>query len=819
MQAVVADNTDLVRFGGLTRYRALQVALGTLVLGYALAVLIASWFTAELGFQTTHGGNLVLSVTPKSVFARAGLRAGDTILQINGKMPDGPVDRAFSLRSLRPHERLELLVSRGNLVVAVEGTLERTIPLASTAGFLLGIFLIGLGLFTDRGRDKGHPQTFFRATLVYAVFLAGCFSYEVIAYRALLYLPWMLAVHFVGPVTCHSMLQFPLGPERLSRRALIALYLPPSLLSAFVGMNHLLFLAGQPLRWHETVHMLAAVLVGSLAALYLAIGALARFKRLRDNPEFDRQTARWLRIGSASMAAPLVVGWAYAIYNPAAFVNSVYKPLIAISICGGVLSAVMAIAKVPIGSMTFFIQRLTGTERGILRRSLRQAAEEIATIQHSAEFERQLVHRLRQALRARTVCLYMESTDHRVWRRASQSGNDVFPDTLEGGALHTDIQLTLRRRKSRVGEKGRVIVPIGVYDGPPAALVILSDAALHGDTFEMLDMLSIQFALGMTQARTREKLAAISQRLKRETHLAEKRRLEIVLLEERLGEFPTMESTPLIATEGMKAILDRIEDLAQSDCAILFRGETGVGKKTLAREIHNKSARSDNAFVVVAGNDSAFDVDATFEQARGGTLFMDGVTEAVLERVLSRAGDENVRILAGTTGELSEEVSNRLVLCEVEIAPLRERMEDVPVLARGILSRALARAGHEPRPLSQDAVNALLRHHWPENVRELEEVLEAASQVSEGDEVYATDLPIFDSVFPRSWRQSQPRALGSEGGSAMRPGFRQALERLERDRLEDALSRNDGNKTKTADALGLSRGALLRRLKRYGLMS
>ncbi|HTM22367.1 MAG TPA: sigma 54-interacting transcriptional regulator, partial [Kofleriaceae bacterium] len=187
----------------------------------------------------------------------------------------------------------------------------------------------------------------------------------------------------------------------------------------------------------------------------------------------------------------------------------------------------------------------------------------------------------------------------------------------------------------------------------------------------------------------------------------------------------------------------------------------------------------------------------------------------------------DVRVIAGTNRDLADEVYAgnfrqdllyRLQVVEIEIPPLRARRADIPALAEHFLARCAERAGRPPRHLAADALEALIDHDWPGNVRELENALEAAAVYAEGDEIRAADLPVFDQVF----RKKGKRAISENGvresaDGAPRAGLRETLSDLERDRLLESLREHGGNRTRTARALGMSRGALLRRLKRYGI--
>lgn len=235
----------------------------------------------------------------------------------------------------------------------------------------------------------------------------------------------------------------------------------------------------------------------------------------------------------------------------------------------------------------------------------------------------------------------------------------------------------------------------------------------------------------------------------------------------------------------MQAIFRLVNSLAATESTVLIRGETGTGKELVARAIHLQSQRRARPFVAV--NCSAFAetlIDSElfghakgaftgaqsarrglFETADGGTLFLDEIgdipaaTQVRLLRALEEGavrpvgGDRelhvNVRVVAAThvdlkraiaEGKFREDLFYRLNVLTVDLPALRDRMEDVPLLARTLLARACARIGKEAPTISGDALGALLRHNWPGNVRELQNAMERAAALARG-EVRAEDLP------------------------------------------------------------------------------
>jgi len=273
-------------------------------------------------------------------------------------------------------------------------------------------------------------------------------------------------------------------------------------------------------------------------------------------------------------------------------------------------------------------------------------------------------------------------------------------------------------------------------------------------------------------------------------------------------------------------------------------GEHGAGKEVVARWLHAASARADRPLIAInvggipdglfeselfghvkgAFTDAKADRIGRFELADGGTLFLDEIAnlplaqQAKLLRVLetgevervgsSRARRVNARLISATNadphaevraGRFREDLLFRLNTVEIRIPPLRERREDVPLLAAHFLRRYAQRYRKPAQSFAPDAMEALLRHPWPGNVRELDHAVERAMLMAEGDLIRARDL-----------------ALGAptDGVAALE---QMSLEEVEQVLVQKALARVGGNVSEAAKALGLSRSALYRRLKRHGL--
>lgn len=302
---------------------------------------------------------------------------------------------------------------------------------------------------------------------------------------------------------------------------------------------------------------------------------------------------------------------------------------------------------------------------------------------------------------------------------------------------------------------------------------------------------------------------------------------------------------PLIArSKAMQPVLRLIEKVGPSDANVLITGEPGTGKEVVARWLHASSARKDMPLITVNTgglSEGLFESEmfghvrgsftgATndrlgyFEVAHKGTLFLDEIgnvplaQQAKLLRVietgeLQRVGSSktrhiDARILTATNTELDraaaegrfrEDLFYRLNTVEVNLPPLRDRREDIPLLAMHFLAAVGSKYGRPDMQLSSAALDALLRHAWPGNVRELRHAVERSVILADGLTVDVEHLGL---------RQAQEGSLSLESV---------ALDEAERVLIRKALTRNRGNVSRAAKDLGLSRSALYRRLKRHGL--
>jgi DNA-binding NtrC family response regulator len=321
---------------------------------------------------------------------------------------------------------------------------------------------------------------------------------------------------------------------------------------------------------------------------------------------------------------------------------------------------------------------------------------------------------------------------------------------------------------------------------------------------------------------------------------------ENVALRDSVSE-PSSERPQIVAeSEAMKRVLNLVERIGPADANVLISGENGTGKEVITRTLHAISPRkakpliSLNAGALAEGlfetelfghvrgafTDAKTDRVGRFELADGGTLFLDEIANVPLNlqpkllRVLEtgqfeRVGSSktlkvNVRVLSATNADLNQEVAAgrfrqdllfRLNTVEIHLPPLRDRREDIPALAVFFLRQHRERYHRAIEGFTPDAYEGLREHSWPGNVRELDHVIERAVLMSSGEMVTAFDLAL----------QTTPDARLSARLDEM------SLEDAERLLIKKALARFDGNANRAAEALGLSRSALYRRLQKYGL--
>ena len=314
-------------------------------------------------------------------------------------------------------------------------------------------------------------------------------------------------------------------------------------------------------------------------------------------------------------------------------------------------------------------------------------------------------------------------------------------------------------------------------------------------------------------------------------------------------------------SEAMQRVRAMIEKVADTDATVLVRGESGTGKELVARELHERStARSTGAFVAVncaalptelieselfghekgAFTGAAARRRGKFEQANGGTLFLDEIGDmsanvqakllrALEERRIERlGGDESipvdVRIVSATHRALEEEIADgnfradlfyRLRVVTIDIAPLRERREDIPLLAETFARQAAERHGLPERSLSREALRKLMDYEWPGNVRELRNAIERAAIMSEGNELNAIDLG--DELMRAASVAPVDTPVNGNLSVPYTSDFRDDRREFERRYIARCLEEAGGNVTRAASILGMHRQSLQHKLRELGL--
>ena len=306
-------------------------------------------------------------------------------------------------------------------------------------------------------------------------------------------------------------------------------------------------------------------------------------------------------------------------------------------------------------------------------------------------------------------------------------------------------------------------------------------------------------------------------------------------------------------SEIMIRLLDTVSQVAPSEATVLITGESGTGKEMIAGAIHYNSMRKEGPFVKIncaaitetlleselfGHEKGAFTgadrrKEGKFRQAEGGTIFLDEVSEMSLsmqvkllrvlqEREVTRVGGEdvikvNVRVITATNrnltkdmeaGRFREDLFYRLNVVTIHVPPLRERKEDIPLLAQHFL-KIFAQKNHKTlKGFTPQAIDRLLKYHWPGNVRELMNAVERGVVLSRADYLDEVDLPLIQKEFlPAKDDALQKNERGDS-----------PLETVEKDTILKALGAAGGNKSEAARRLGITRRTLHLKLKKYGMM-
>jgi len=305
-------------------------------------------------------------------------------------------------------------------------------------------------------------------------------------------------------------------------------------------------------------------------------------------------------------------------------------------------------------------------------------------------------------------------------------------------------------------------------------------------------------------------------------------------------------------SQSMRDIRSKIDKVARSQAPVYISGESGSGKELIARLIHRQSHRHEASFIAVncgaipaelmeseffghkkgSFTGASSDKQGLFQAAEGGTLFLDEVADlplalqvkllrAIQEKKIRPVGGHqeistNVRLLSAThkdlssmveKGEFRQDLYYRINVIDLVSPPLRNRTEDIPELADHLLNKLAANNGQQQPSLSKEAIQGLIHYHFPGNVRELENILERALALYDGNTIELDDLNLPCSTELPKAKKFNPSEISLED----------YLEEIEKEALSKALEENRWNKTETAKHLGLTFRSLRYRLKKLGL--
>jgi Nif-specific regulatory protein len=372
-----------------------------------------------------------------------------------------------------------------------------------------------------------------------------------------------------------------------------------------------------------------------------------------------------------------------------------------------------------------------------------------------------------------------------------------------------------------------ICVPLRLQDKTIGAIYLDSKRArgkFNNETLKFLAVFGHLAAAAVENARRYDSLKSENARLKNEVDSTR-------LFQGIIGK-----------SKAWKSALDLVQRVVDTDISVLISGESGTGKELIARAIHSQGARHEMPFIAIncsaipeqlleselfgykkgAFTGASMDKKGLMEYADGGTLFLDEVADlspalqAKLLRVLqdkeirrlggSEVKKVNIRILSATNKDLREEIKKgnfredlyfRLNVVEIHLPPLRDRVEDIPILANYFVKKACETHGRNVKRISSSAMSMLLKHPWYGNVRELQNTIERAVVLSRGEELTEDDLKL---------HQHSVEGVLETGVT---------LEEFERKLVEKTLMETGGNRTRTAEKLGVSLRWLQYRLKEW----
>jgi len=503
---------------------------------------------------------------------------------------------------------------------------------------------------------------------------------------------------------------------------------------------------------------------------------------------------------------------------------------------------------------------LLGGERGFLLQS------DSATPKDTSEFSLDALNvRVARSFDGADIAVPRTRVSIGIVRQVLESGEPLLSldatqdERFEKYASIEDLQL-----------KSVVCLPVRV-DGEVRGVLLVDNRLRQGvfkeEDLEIAELFADQAAIALQNARRADELTQHSERVEQSrreivalnAELGRKVRdqgTELAVVRAELGRERGRGDYGAIvgASDAMRRVFEDLDRIVESDLPVLITGESGTGKELVARAIHKNGQRAKRPFVsenCAAIPETLLESElfghakgaftgahrakkGLFESATGGTLFLDeiGDMSAAMQKKLLRVLQEgevrpvgsdkivavDVRLLAASHRDLAEHMAEgtfredlyyRIHVLSVELPSLRDRVDDIPLLAEHLLARAAREAGRTAPELPHEVVTALCAHDWPGNVRELE------------NEMRRLVVLAPDRVELASLSKEVLEGRESGGETAQTPivdgDLRKTIAQFERSAIEEAIAKADGNKSQAGRALGISRFALQRKLEKYGL--
>lgn len=433
------------------------------------------------------------------------------------------------------------------------------------------------------------------------------------------------------------------------------------------------------------------------------------------------------------------------------------------------------------------------------------------------------------------------------------SGEPILTDNAQ-----LDDRFRSRRSVHAMGLRSVVCVPAVSPEGVLGALYLdnrFAKGRFSEHDVELLAALADQVAIALTNARLMQELKHRNRELEQErervngllaAQAEEIDRLQVEVRDHRAAHEHRYDYSRIVGqSDAMRAVFSVLDRVIETSVPVLIRGESGTGKELVARAIHESGARKTGPWVSVncgalpqalleselfghvrgAFTGADRDREGLLVRGSGGTVFLDELGEmspsmqVKLLRVLQElevrpVGSNRIvpidcRFVCATNRDLGlrveqgafrEDLYYRVAVIEILLPPLRERLDDIPLLCAALLDKIAQRVGRPAPGLTQPALRKLMEHDWPGNVRQLENVLTKAVVLSDGDRIRPAQLSL-----PAS--NSQGRSRGSSDTFSQR----------EKRRIQEALETNRWNVTKVSELLAIPRATLYRKLRRYGL--